>query len=192
MPTTPEPALTQLLRRVGDGDCVAESELLALIYPRLRKMAALQMQRERPGHTLQATALVHEVYLRLMKSPAHWSGRAHFFALAARAMRRVLVDYAGQHNAVKRGGGVLQLALDDNLYIDDNKLEQVLQVDNALAKLTKIDDRQAKIVEMRYFAGMTEDEIALVLGLSVRTIHREWQMAKAWLALALSPKAAGA
>ncbi len=193
MALDPNVPLTQLLNRFAEGDAAAEAELVPYLYKELRKMAGTQLRRERPGHTLQPTALVHEVYLRVVGRKTKWQGREHFFAVAARVMRSVLVDYARQRTSLKRGGAQSTLVLEEAIAITADKCELVLQVDEALEKLSRIDLRQARIVEMRYFAGMTEEEIGILLGISARTVKRDWTMAKAWLAGALrSPDGARA
>ena len=178
--------ITELLNRFGNGDQGAEKELFPYLYAELRKLAFAKLRRERAGHTLQATALVHEVYLRMIGHKAQWNGRAHFFAVSARVMRAILIDYARQQKTGKRGGGIKPLPLDDVLIISSDKAELALQVDEALVQLAALDERQARVVEMRYFAGMTEEEIGLVLGVSSKTVKRDWAMAKAWLATTLS------
>src|SRR5438045_2465711 len=185
MASDPAIPLTQLLNRLAEGDTAAEAELVPYLYQELRKMALAQFRRERPGHILQPTALVHEAYLRVVGRKTKWQGRAHFFAVAAQVMRSVLVDYARQRSAQKRGGAVVPVSLDETMGISADKCELALIVDEALDKLSAIDARQAKIVEMRYFAGMTEEEIGLLLGISARTVKRDWTMAKAWLTRAL-------
>ncbi|MBZ5728605.1 MAG: sigma-70 family RNA polymerase sigma factor [Acidobacteriia bacterium] len=185
MALDPDTPLTELLNRFSEGDSTAEAELVPYLYRELRKMAGAQFRRERPGHTLQPTALVHEVYLRVVGRKTKWQGRAHFFAVAAQVMRSVLVDYARQRASVKRWGTQVAVSLEEAITISEDKCELVIQVDEALEKLRLIDGRQAKIVEMRYFAGMTEEEIGILLGISARTVKREWTMAKAWLAGAL-------
>jgi RNA polymerase sigma factor (TIGR02999 family) len=185
MAVDPDIPVTQLLNRFAEGDAAAEAELVPFLYKELRKMAAARFRRERPGHTLQPTALVHEAYMRVVGRKTKWQGRAHFFAVASQVMRRVLVDHARQRTSQKRGGIQASVSLDEAMVISDDKCELVLQVDEALEKLSRIDDRQAKIVEMRYFAGMTEEEIGIILGISARTVKRDWTMAKAWLADAL-------
>jgi len=182
--------LTELMNRFSTGDPTAEAELIPHIYGELRRMAASRLRRERSDHTLQPTALVHEVYLRIAGRKTTWGGRAHFFAVAAHIMRTVLVDHARQRSAQKRGG-VLQIRLEDCELSTDTRFEVVLQVDEAIDKLGKLDERQARIVEMRYFGGLTEEEIGLVLGVSARTVKRDWMMAKAWLANTLSSQAPG-
>jgi RNA polymerase sigma factor (TIGR02999 family) len=180
--------LTEFLNRFAEGDSTAEAELVPYLYGELRKMAGAQFRKERPGHTLQPTALVHEVYLRVVGRKTKWQGRAHFFGVAAQVMRSVLVDYARQRSSQKRWGNQAAVSLDDVSVVGEDKCELVLQVDEALEKLALIDSRQAKIVEMRYFAGMTEEEIGLLLGISARTVKRDWTMAKAWLAGALQSR----
>jgi RNA polymerase sigma-70 factor, ECF subfamily len=185
MPADPAAPLTQLLNRFAAGDASAEAELVPLLYGELRRIAVSQFRRERAGHTLQPTALVHEAYLRVVGRKTAWEGRAHFFSVAAQVMRSVLVDSARQRLAQKRGGGAQQLPIEEPILMSDAKCELALQVHEVLEQLAKIDERQAKVVEMRYFAGFTEEEIALLLGISARTVKRDWTMAKAWLASAL-------
>ena len=173
---------TQLLRRVACGETAAESQLLAHIYQDLRALAAGYLRRERQDHTLQPTELVHETYLRLFGSTSiAFQDRPHFFRLAASAMRRILVEHARAKNAEKRGGRAARVPLEDFVASTDFPDEQILDVDNALSRLALLDERQSKIVEMRFFAGLSEDEIANALDLSTRTVKREWAMAKAWL-----------
>jgi RNA polymerase sigma factor (TIGR02999 family) len=186
MPDPGKADLTELLNRFSAGDPRAESELVPLIYSELRKMAASYLRRERAGHTLQPTALVHEAYLRIAGRHTSWNGREHFFAVAARVMRGILIDHARQRSSQKRGAGALQVEFSDDGPGTAYDFDVVLHVDSALEKLAKLDPRQAKIVEMRYFAGLTEEEIGLLLGVSARTIKRDWTMAKAWLANALT------
>ena len=185
MSSEPEIPWTILLNRIAEGDAAAEAELVPFLYRELHKMAAAQFRRERQGHTLQPTALVHEAYLRVIGRKTKWQDRAHFFAVAAHVMRSVLVDYARRRTAGKRGGAMPPVSLDEAMAISDDKCELALQVDEALEKLSLLDARQARVVEMRYFAGMTEEEISLILGVSARTVKRDWTMAKAWLAGAL-------
>lgn len=174
--------ITRLLHAIREGDQDAESALIAKVYPDLRKMARRMMGRERPGHTLQATALVHEVYLRIAgETSASWEDRAHFFAVAARLMRQILVDHARTRSAEKRGGGVQCLEWDENLAIGRSTSDEVLELDRLLCKLSGYDPRQGQIVQMKVFAGLSDAEIAAVLGTSTRTVKRDWSMAKAWL-----------
>lgn len=179
-----EPAdeLTQLLRRVVEKDRSAEEALLALVYPRLRAIAAKALGRQRATHSLQPTALVHEVYLRLLgRGTMDWQNRAHFFAVAARCMRNILVDHARHNNAARSGGGVRPIPLDEKFVYSPQDDEMVLRLHEALDRLAVIDARQVSIVEMRFFGGLTEEEIALILGLSSRTVKRDWAAAQAWL-----------
>jgi RNA polymerase sigma-70 factor, ECF subfamily len=186
MSREPGDEITQLLHRLASGDSQAEEKLIPQVYDELRKLAAMQLRRERNNHTLDPTALVHEVYLRLLNRPnLNWQGRAHFYGVAAQVMRHVLVDYARQRRAEKRGGTRARIPLGDALSISDEKCETVLNLNDALDRLEKIDARQAKIVVMRYFGGLTEEEIALLLGISARTVKRDWVVAKAWLKNAL-------
>jgi len=176
--------VTLLLSRIRSGDEQAAAELVPLVYRELRKIAAAMMRHERPNHTLQTTAVVHEAYLRLMDGEgAKFENRAHFFALAARAMRRVLVDHARQRLARKRGGaeGRHQVELDDDIAMTDEQSEEVLAVNEAIDRLAALDARQAQIVEMHYFAGNSVAEIAHVLQLGERTVKRELQTARLYL-----------
>jgi RNA polymerase sigma-70 factor (ECF subfamily) len=174
--------ITQLLHAIRAGDEHAESVLIAKVYPDLRRMARRLMDRERPRHTLQATALVHEVYMRIAgRDSSDWENRAQFFAVAARLMRQILVDHARKWSAEKRGGGVQFVEWDENLAIGQNTVDEVLEMDRLLHKLSGYDARQEQIVQMKVFAGLSDAEIAVVLGTSTRTIKRDWSMAKAWL-----------
>lgn len=174
--------ITRALHQMRSGDQSAERELMLLVYPELRRLAARFMRRERPGHTLQATALVHEAYLRLAgQQPQEWQDRAHFFGAAANVMREILVDHARKQQSAKRGGGKQKINLDEVLLISSENAETVLRVDEALSRLQKYDPRQCRVVEMRFFVGLTETEIAEVLGVGVRTVKRDWNMARAWL-----------
>ena len=180
--------VTLLLRRIREGQSGAEDQLIRLVYHELRRIAGACMRDERPGHTLQPTALTHEAWLRLAdQSQVEWRDRAHFFGLAARMMRRILVDHARARLADKRGAGAVVLSL-DWVEIDSSprKLDEILAVDEALARLRQLDPQQAQIVEMHYFAGMTVKETAEALGISPRTVDREWAFASAWLRRELS------
>jgi len=178
--------ITQLLRASRRGDATAEARLMSLVYDDLHRLAGRYMRGERAGHTLQTTALLHETWLCMMQGcPVDWQDRAHFFALAARCMRRVLVAYARSHSAGKRGGGAVRVDLNEALLVDPNQLDTVLLVDSALSDLDAWDARQSAIVEMRFFGGLTEDEIAAVLDVSTRTVKRDWKMAAAWLSVRL-------
>jgi len=174
--------VTELLCRLSAGDRSAEDALLPRIYVELHRLAISQLRSERPGHTLQATALVHEAYLRLCTSSRiDWQDRAHFFRVAARLMRRILIDYARQRKAIKRGDDINLLPLDENLLISEDRLALVLEIDNLLQILDKQAPRWVQIIEMRFFAGLTEAEIAAVLDVSEKTVRRDWLKARAWL-----------
>ena len=171
---------TVLLLRWKDGDPKAMEELLPLVYDELRRLAQSYLRREREGHTLQSTALVHEAYLRLIDQNADWQSRSHFFGIAAQMMRRILVDHARARGAVKRGEG-LQVTLDEKMAIANAKNLDVIALDGALNRLATLDEGQAKIVEMRFFAGLSIEETAEAVGVSPATVKRDWAMAKAWL-----------
>jgi RNA polymerase sigma factor (TIGR02999 family) len=177
-------SLTQLLHDASAGDAAADASAFDLVYDELRRLAASALRRERPDHTLQPTALVHEVYLRLAGEPqGRWENRGHFLAVAARAMRRILVDHARAHAAQKRGSGAARLSLDDLEVgaIDPGQQPDLVMLDEALGRLSSLDPRQAKIVELRYFGGLSVEETASAVGTSPRTIKRDWQVARAWL-----------
>jgi RNA polymerase sigma-70 factor (ECF subfamily) len=174
--------VTQLLRLLNSGNSHAANELAPLIYNELRRLAAGCMRRERPGHTLQATALVHEAYLRLMgQRNVQFNDRAHFFAVAATLMRRVMLDYARKRHSAKRGAAPRQATLDEGLLIAQQNLDDVLLLDECLTRLAALDPQQAHLVELRYFAGLNVEETAEVMGISTATVKREWSSAKAWL-----------
>lgn len=181
---------TALLNRVCQGSGDALQQLVPRVYEELHRIAQWQMKREAEGHTLQPTALVNEAYLRLIDQSAGWKDRSHFFALAAQAMRRVLVDHARARRAGKRGGGLAHDGIDEQAVGVDAQLDRMLAVDEALKRLAAFDPRQCQIVEMRYFAGMSDPEISAILGVSVRTVNRDWRIAKAWLYNELGAKAA--
>ncbi|PYS56944.1 MAG: RNA polymerase subunit sigma-70 [Acidobacteria bacterium] len=174
--------VTQLLIQWSNGDKAALDKLMPLIYSELRQLARHYMSRERPGHTLQTTALVNEAYMRLVnRKGVHWQNRAHFFAIAAQLMRSILVDHARSHTYAKRGGGAHKIALDDAMAVSQQRAADVVALDDALKRLAEIDPQQSRIVEMKFFGGLTIEETAEVLGLSPATIKREWSTAKAWL-----------
>ncbi len=174
--------MTQLLIQLTDGDRAVLDELLPLIYDELRSLAANYLRRERVGHTLQPTALVHEAYLRLVnQTQVRWQNRAHFFGVAAQMMRRILVDHARAHHADKRGSDAPRLSLDENIEVADERATELLALDEALTTLAEIDAQKSKIVELRYFGGLSVEETAEVLGVSAPTVKRQWRMAKAWL-----------
>ncbi len=174
--------VTQLLIQWSNGDKAALDKLMPLIYEELRQLARHYMNRERAGHTLQTTALVNEAYLRLInRKQVHWQNRAHFFAIAAHLMRSILVDHARSHAYAKRGGGARKIALDEALAVSQQRAADVVALDDALKRLAEIDPEQSRIVELKFFGGLTIEETAEVLGLSPATIKREWSTAKAWL-----------
>lgn len=178
----PQDQITQLLHRMRQGDPTARTRLAAAVYPELRRIAAKQMQNERPDHTLQPTALVHEAFVK-MAGNSDWSmqSRGHFFAVAAQVMRQILVDYARQRRSLKRGRGVAGDEIHDWQMVTNDDPDRVLDIDRLLTRLEAVDDRQAQIVVMRYFAGFGMEEIADALQISVRTVKRDWSMARAWL-----------
>lgn len=179
--------VTLLLTQLSAGDRSAEEALLPRVYVELHRLAAAQLRRERPGHTLQATALVHEAYMRLCATAGmEYQNRVHFFRVAARLMRRVLIDYARQRNASKRGLGVAPVPLNDRLLVSDDHLPLVLEIDDVLSQLEEKSPRLAQIVEMQFFAGLTEREIAEALNVCERTVRRDWIRARAWLHQRLS------
>src|SRR3989442_13206909 len=174
--------VTQLLIEWSNGDRAALDKLLPLIYGQLRRLAHRYMSREHPGHTLQTTAVVNEAYLRLInRKRVRWQNRAHFFAIAAQLMRSILVDHARSHAYAKRGGGARKMALDEAMVISQQRAAEVVALDDALKQLAEIDPQQSRIVELRFFGGLTIEETAEVLALSPATIKREWSTAKAWL-----------
>ena len=174
--------VTQLLIEWSNGDKAALDKLMPLIYDELRRLAHHYMSRERPGHTLQTTALVDEAYVRLVnRRRVHWQNRAHFFGIAAHLMRSILVDHARSHAYAKRGGGARKVSLDEAMVVSQERAAEVVALDDALKQLAEFDSRQSRIVEMRFFAGLTIEETAEVLSLSPATVKREWSTAKAWL-----------
>ncbi len=182
-PTGPD--ITGLLVAWRAGDRTAVERLFPLVYDELRRIAHRQLGRERPDHTLGTTALVHEAYLKLVdQSRAQLNDRAHFFAVAARAMRRILVDYARRHTALKRGRRAT-VSLDDAMLVADGRADTLLALDEALARLAEVDERLSRAVECRFFGGLTEEETAEALEVTARTVRRDWVKAKAWLAQAL-------
>jgi RNA polymerase sigma factor (TIGR02999 family) len=179
--------LTRLLQEWSRGRADAREELLALVYEPLRAMAERHIQRERSGHTLEPTALVHEVYLRFVdQRSVDWNDRNHFFAVSAQVMRRILVDHARRRNSEKRGSGMTPLTIGAALNVAVKENIDIVALDLALEELEAIDPQQAKIVELRFYAGLTIDETASVLSISAATVSREWTMARAWLRRALS------
>ena len=165
-----------------DGDDGALGELLPLVYAELRRLAAGYLRRERPGHTLQPTALVNEAYLRLVdQTQVRWQNRAHFLGVAAQMMRRILVDHARGQRAEKRGGEIQKLSLDENIDVSGERAADLVALDEALKRLAELDPQKSRIVELRFFGGLSVEETAEVLGVSAPTVKRQWRMAKAWL-----------
>ena len=182
MPTVSPQEVTQLLADWGKGDRSALDKLFPLVHSELRRIAQRQMSGERPGHTLQATALVNEAYLKLAgQQRFDWQNRAHFFAVCAQVMRHILIDHARAHARDKRGGGLARVSLNDALVVAEDQAEHFIALDDALRVLERLDPQKGKIVEMRYFGGLSVEETAEVLNVSPRTVRREWQRAKAWL-----------
>jgi RNA polymerase sigma-70 factor, ECF subfamily len=182
--------ITSLLKRVAAGDQDAAEELVPLVYDELRRIAGARLRRERPQHTLQATALVHEAYIKLAGQPdAKWKNRAQFFAVASQVMRRILVDYARTQLRRRRGGRPQRIPLDEVVLVSPDRTEELLTVHESLLKLEKLDPRQSHVVELRYFGGLSVDEIAEVVGVTPRTVARDLNMAKAWLYGDLSQRA---
>ncbi len=178
----PPHAVTQLLAQWAQGDQAALDHLMPLVYSELQRLASDYMRRERPDHTLQPTALVHEAYLRLVDQDLpDWQSRAHFFGVAAQMMRQILVDHARSHLASKRGGGVPAVSLEEALTVSHAHSREIVTLDETLTALAAVDLRKSKIVELRYFGGLSIEKIAESLDLSVATVGRELRMAKAWL-----------
>ena len=173
--------VTQLLRAMAHGDARAAEDLLPLVYAELHRLARSYMRRERPDHTLQATALINEAYLRLAHDETDWNSREHFIGVAANVMRKVLVDYARAHKSEQRGGRLQKIELQEGLAISPEKLDEVECLDDALKLLEKHDARQARIVELRYFGGLSVEQVATVVGMSPRSVKRDWSLARIWL-----------
>ena len=178
----PAPDVTLLLNKLAAGDQKAAAEIVPLVYEELHRLAARHLAHERPYHTLQATALVHEAYVKLAaQKDAKWQNRAQFFGVASQAMRRILVDYARGKQRIRRGGKQQKVSLDDVPLVSPSRTEEVLAVHESLSRLETLDARQARIVELRYFGGLTVEETAEVVGVSAKTVLRELNVAKAWL-----------
>ena len=183
--TTPSNEVTQLLAAWSHGDRSALDKLLPLVEDELHRLAHRYMSHERGNHTLQTTALVNEAYLKLIDQKVEWHNRAHFFGISAQIMRRILIDHARQHLGAQRGGGKT-ISLDDVAVVSDERAAELVALDDALTSLAKVDERKSRVVELRYFGGLSVDEIAEVLGLSSDTITRDWRRAKAFLRRELS------
>jgi RNA polymerase sigma factor (TIGR02999 family) len=179
--------VTQLLKAMHGGDSAAAEHLLPLVYNELHRLAQAYMRRERPDHTLQATALINEAYLRLVGEDIDWNSRAHFIGLAAHVMRQVLVDYARAHAAQRRAGGLHRVEMEDGLAIAPERLDEVVWLDDALQRLAAENARQAQVVELRYFGGLSVEEIAGFLDVSPRSVKRDWSLARIWLYRTLRP-----
>jgi RNA polymerase sigma-70 factor, ECF subfamily len=174
--------VTLLLDELANGNEDAAAKLMPLVYGEMQRLARRYMRHERPNHTLQATALVNEAYIKLFHGqPARWQDRAHFLGIAARVMRQILVDHARGHRRDKRGGGKDMVSLDDALVLAPGGSHEFLQLHESLLKLAELDPRQARVVELRFFGGLTVEEAAEVMGISPKTVKREWSVAKAWL-----------
>jgi RNA polymerase sigma factor (TIGR02999 family) len=174
--------VTQLLLDWGNGDKAALDKLVPVVYQELRRLAAYYMRRERPGHTLETSALVNEAYMRLVDySQMRWQSRAHFFAVAAQAMRRILVEHARKRHFAKRGGGAVKVSFDEAAIVSQEQASELVALDDALTSLEAMDQRKARIVELRYIGGLNIEETAEVLAISPATVQREWRAAKAWL-----------
>ena len=174
--------ITELLAEWRDGKQSALDELYPLVYDELHRLARRYMSRERKGHTLQTTALIHEAYVRLVdQKNVQWANRSHFFAISAQIMRRILIDHARRHAYAKRGGGARQVSLEEAAIVVPDHSEELLRLDEALKSLAEMDPRRSQVVELRYFGGLNNEEIAGVLHISENTVTRDWNMARAWL-----------
>ncbi len=183
--------VTRLLEDLSSGHQKAADQLIPLVYEGLRQLAGRYLSQERPGHTLQPTALVHEAYLQLVdQRQVRWQNRAHFFGVAATLMRRILMEHARNRQAAKRGGSAQKVSLDEAAALPLRQDVDLLALDDALTSLTALDARQSRVVELRFFGGLTVEEIGEVLGVSPTTVKREWRLAKAWLARELDRKIA--
>ncbi|HEX3187100.1 MAG TPA: sigma-70 family RNA polymerase sigma factor [Pyrinomonadaceae bacterium] len=181
-PPRQEHEITQLLAAWREGNQTALDELYPLVYDELHRLARRYMSRERKGHTLQTTALINEAYVRLVdQRNVQWANRSHFFAISAQIMRRILIDHARRHAYAKRGGGARQVSLDETATVINDDLAEFLRLDEALKSLAELDPRRSQVVELKYFGGLNNDEIAGVLKISKNTVIRDWNMARAWL-----------
>ena len=184
---TSSPAVTELLLRLRGGDRSALDRLTPIVYDELLRIAHRQLQHESAGHTLNTTALAHEAWLKLVDvKRVDWQDRSHFLAMAARAMRRILIDHARERGAARRGGGVVPLPLDDAAQVAAQQPESLLALDDALHRLAELNPRLAQVVECRYFGGLTEEETSAALGVTTRTVQRDWVKARGWLHGALT------
>ena len=182
--------ISELLEQWSGGNQAALDQLYPLVYEELRRLARSYMRREPKGHTLQTTALINEAYVRLVdQQSVRWQNRSHFFAISAQIMRRILVDHARRHLQAKRGGGAKRISLDEVMIVAKERSEEVLMLDEALSNLAQLDPRRSQVVELRYFAGLNNSEIASVLKISENTVMRDWNLARAWLYQQLSETA---
>ena len=182
MAQAPNPQnITQLLAEWRDGNQSALDELYPLVYDELHRLARRYMSRERKGHTLQTTALINEAYVRLGGQKVNWANRSHFFAISAQIMRRILIDHARRHAYAKRGGGAQQVSLDEAATVTPDQSTELIRLDEALTSLSEMDQRRSQVVELRYFGGLNNEEIAGGLNVSENTVTRDWNMARAWL-----------
>ena len=182
MARTPQHQITQLLAEWSEGNQSALDELYPLVYEELHRLARRYMSRERKGHTLQTTALINEAYVRLVdQKNVRWANRSHFFAISAQIMRRILIDHARRHAYAKRGGGAKQVSLEEAAIVAPDQASELVRLDEALQTLAKMDERRCHVVELRYFGGLSNEEIAGVLKVSENTVTRDWNLARAWL-----------
>ncbi|HLA09196.1 MAG TPA: sigma-70 family RNA polymerase sigma factor [Pyrinomonadaceae bacterium] len=187
MMTPSSQEVTELLLAWRDGNEAALEKLLPLVYDELHRLAARYMRRESPGHTLQTSALVNEAFIRLIdQQQVHWQNRAHFFGIAAQLMRRILLDHARGQARAKRGGGLHRVSFDEGAIVSEQCAAELIALDDALNALAAFDSRKRRIVELRFFGGLSNEEVAEVMGMSLRTVEREWRKAKAWLHHAIS------
>jgi RNA polymerase sigma-70 factor (ECF subfamily) len=186
-PASPPHEITQLLAEWSEGNQAALDKLYPLVYNELRRLAHGYLRRERKGHTLQTTALINEAYLRLVdQKHVHWANRSHFFGISAQIMRRILIDHARRYDYSKRGGRAQRISLNEGAIVAKQRARELLMLDEALNSLAKIDPRRSQVVELRYFGGLNNEEIAEVLKISENTVTRDWNMARAWLYQELS------
>jgi RNA polymerase sigma factor (TIGR02999 family) len=182
MSSDPQHEVTQILQNWSGGDSEAPARLMPFVYDEMRRLARVFLAKERGNHTLQPTALVHEAYVRLIdQTRVNWQNRAHFYGIAASMMRRVLIDHARSHATDKRGGATIRLSIDDVQVPVEERAAALLDLDEALERLKEMDERKCKIVEMRFFGGLSDEEIAEVLDVSTRTVLRDWKTARLWL-----------
>ena len=182
IPSLPPQEVTQLLVDWGNGNQAALDRLMPVVYTELRQLAHRYMRRERPGHTMQTTALIHEAYLRLVdQNQVRWQHQAHFFGIAARLMRQILIEHARSRTRAKRGGGVGTISLDEAAIVSQARATELLALDDALERLATMDPRKSQVVELRFFGGLSVEEAAQVLNIAPNTVLRDWRMAKAWL-----------